>query len=654
MRAPDVGIFAGDLINRGRPIKFVANGKNYVGMAGDTILSALLANGVSSAGKHLGHPIALTERIQPAFYLDYADADPIALPASRTCIWEGARFSTRKTGHRNLGSAIGRLLGKRATDLGCDFSDSAQHIFRPDSAGSNETQKVDVVIVGGGVAGMAAARDLGEAGKHVVLVERAMRLGGDYQLFGASEGEPDAQTLTQELEDAIAKLDNVQVLLGAEAFDAYNRTIAVHHVIQQDEKTSTQITKYTCQHIILATGMADRLPVFPGNGQPGVVRLVEAFHLAQDYGVWTQGDTHISGSTSAIYRFGILAKEAAQAVSRISDFRLEPHSRFRDFAKAHGLQLSQGQVITSAHLGGADGGLEIAFSTVWDEPGQGIQELLTDRLIVSDGWIQRLRLWSALSGKMIWPNTNQGFVAGSGPKHVHLAGSVTGLRSIGACQASGHAAALAALGRRTKATIKDPAFDPAFESLDGDRARAETDDEFPAYLTGSRTLATSVQPQRSGLFGAAKVEHAKHMHLAGRRLTLEDIATMVHIGDVAGADAGLFSQERNFRPIHIRATQNTSPNPNAPVNTPNLNFLEGRITKPLKTCLIQGDAQRAFEPGAFVFPSSDHDDVAKAIGVVIGQEGTQSRVRLSAGFAIVGERVSVFEGNRHHGAVINA
>src|SRR5690606_12070567 len=101
--------------------------------------------------------------------------------------------------------------------------------------------EADFAIVGGGVAGLAAAVTASAEGRSAVLIERSPRLGGAIDFFGAVEGEARPETTLAELEAGLDGKLPVTRLLGAEAFAIEGATVLVHQVVVESGRPRSRV-----------------------------------------------------------------------------------------------------------------------------------------------------------------------------------------------------------------------------------------------------------------------------------------------------------------------------------------------------------------------------------------------------------------------------
>ena len=271
---------AGDWLTRARELAFEFEGRRYTGFEGDTITSALAAAGVMTLGRSFKYH-------RPRGIWSFANHDANNLfevdgvPNVRgdiTPLAQGCKvFAVNTRG--GVEKDRGRFIEWLAPFLPVGFYYKAFHgrrfprwekrirafsgLGRIDArAPKLRTPKryafCDVLVVGGGVSGMAAALSAADAGARVLLVEENARLGGSAAWSGASAAELAAMT------GRIASSGNIVVLTPACAVGYY----ADHWVAVME---GDRLTKVRAGAVVFATGAIEQPAVFRNNDLPGVM-----------------------------------------------------------------------------------------------------------------------------------------------------------------------------------------------------------------------------------------------------------------------------------------------------------------------------------------------------------------------------------------------
>lgn len=578
--------WGGGAIDRSRPLRFRLDGRVIEGFAGDTLASALLANGITAAGLREGDSIGLETGL-PVLLTARGKTDTL-LPIDRTPALDGLDLVTPGKAVRR--GWLARLLPdkrKASTSLGLDLPPQGEAPWH--SSPVAETIEVDLLVVGAGVAGLAAAK----AGRGRVLVcERRSFVGGDARFYGTigDETPPD-----QRIASLLAGF-TAEVLTSTEILRLDGQVAQAHQVRLRDGALESRLIEIRATRIVLATGAPERLPVFAGNRLPGVTGAIAAFHLAERFGVWPGRRAVISTPASEGYRLGLQASDAGLSVQRIADTRLGPNSRFIDFCKASGVSFASGLVprLASPALENA---LSVSFAVAIEGIAQETAHLVTDRLVAAGGRQPELELWLAAGGAVTWHGDR--FLATGTLEHVALAGAAAGYRRADACEQSGKAAATG----KTIAIV-DQLIDPAFETPPAPTPiapHAIAEKGAPAaFLAGGARL--TLRP--------AQAETA----LPDLPLGLHELAAMVQLKALPAEHAGAVAGERIPVPGRI-APSTWQPPASAPADA-EPGFLAGRFGPRPQACLVGSADARFFEVGSLIFADRLATDPAAAVGAV--------------------------------------
>jgi len=595
----------GSVLDRSQPLRFRLNGRQIEGFSGDTVLSAALANGIQSAGRHADTPLALDETFAPLVATHGGEP----LPMDRTPAIDGAEFTT--IGIRRdpiassgvLGALRHLLVGPNRT-LNHRYGDVPPSPEPWRTARPEEEILAEFAIIGGGVAGLAAAGAASAASRSAVLIERTPTLGGAIHFFGAVENEDSPDVTLERLMRGLDGKTPVTRLLAAEAFAIDYGTVKVHQVVAEGGRIRSRVLAVTARTVILAPGSLERLPVFAGNRAPGVVAALAAYHRARRYGVWVGKRTIVNTPHSNAYRLALQAADVGISVQRIVDTRINPHSRFVDFAKASGITLASGLVASRADpIRRNEPGLRVGFAVAIEDIARDSQTFETDTLIAAGSWQPDLTLWLSAGGSVGWDAQNNWLAPRGSRENLVLVGSAAGWHSTTAAIGSAEAAVAAALGK-APAPFEDIRIDATFETPDAPTPVAPRRVTGPAYLDRGISLVT----RRSA------APDLTHHPVA---LSLGDIAAAVQIGAMAPRDAGPVAAERCGISGDIAGGAWTLPAEAAATEIPPVpTYLTGRFgPKPL-LCVVTAFDPRHFEPGCLVFERSEVLDPLKAIGVV--------------------------------------
>lgn len=637
-RLPDTAPrgFSGSEIDRGKPIRFRLDGRIVSGFAGDTVLSAALASGIDTLGTKDDSPIGLTSRANPAISHASLAGDPQrALPMARTLASDGAEYVSlgrkRRVGLAQLFRA-GRTLGLPLDDL--------HALDRPwRSTIGAQGSGADLLVIGGGVAGMAAALAGARSGLSVILAEASPHLGGHSGLFGTQDGEDAPEGSMARLAAEIASHPAITTLTATRVFALRAGLARVHQVEMQSASAQGHVIDIAATRIIIATGSLERLPIFPGNRLPGVVGTLDAYEMATRYGVWPGHSALVATSSSPAYRLAMLASDAGITIGRIFDSRPHPASRFIEFSRAYGIVQSPGTMPSSVALARAGGALSV-------HPDRAdASAMLCDRLLACAGWQPDLTLWHIAGGTSHWHPGHARLEAVGTLDAIALAGSVAGYFTRRGCIQSGADAVDQLLGRERR-PVNDPRIDPLYETPDTPAAIAAANSEAaPAYLDAGtsmlqrpaprpRRLSLPFRPhQRTGLLVLSE---------APQPLAVCDVAAGVDLGLIPHGAAGIVAQER-VALVPLSPSREDAPTPPAPSLGPDdiPPYLRGRYGSDARTVRLRPVETRSFEIGALIYRNADEADPLGAVGVVLRETDAGCMALVAAEIARPGVNVTI-------------
>lgn len=599
---------AGAHIDRARPIRFTINGRVTPGFEGDTVLSALLAAGVDTIGTHAGQPLGLRASAAPAIaYAAKASAPEHALPMERTPARDGAEYRIVTTSPPP--GLFARLFQPGRT-LGL-MLDTHGSLARPWRAiRGQQGEPSDLIVIGGGVAGMAAALAGAHAGLKVKLLEASPHLGGYSGLFGTQDGESTPQENVTALATEIAANANITVHTHSEVFAIGEGLVRAHQLETRGERVESHVTDLTARHIVVATGALERLPVLPGNRLPGIVGAQDAFELAYRYGIWPGQSWLLATSGNPAYRLAVLLAESSMALDRILDGRDHASSRFIEFCKAYGIRQFPG---TTPHAITPGPHGQLLVDLPHGNP------VIVDRLVLCGGWQPDLTLWHLAGGESRWNVQRQRLEPVGEVPGLALAGSAAGHFTRRGCVTSGIDAVDRLLGRPGKG-IEDPVIDAFYETPDRQMQVEPGEDTLsPTYLDADETLMLrpAPPPRRhwTQVFRGPRHTPVRVLSEAPQPLSIGAICAGVAIGLIPPESAGIVAQERVALVPLLRTEAAELPAPAALADIPS--YLADRFGPDAIVARLRHDPSRQMGSGALIFAGEDTLDPRRAVGVVL-------------------------------------
>lgn len=617
--------YSGQLIDREKPLKFTLDGFEYEGFAGDSILSSILAEGTDTFGLIDGEPVALDERLHPPVALASDDAHPgKALATDRTPVRDGMELVSLASPNPEavtMGARIGAGWRKfRKKDRPSLERDP--HSVSPAPGPWQEMQaakmiEADLVVVGGGVAGLSAASEGLERGWRVCIVERAASVGGDASFFGGAEDKARLQGLVDDLHKMGGPEGRLRILTRTEALSLSAGIIRAHQIEANDGLPTGKVIGLKGRSIVLAPGAQERLPLFPGNRLPGVMGARAAHRFAESYGVWRGQTAVINTASSAATQVSLQAADLGISILKLTDNRAEPQSLFFEYAKAYGISLATGlKVVGTEPVENRQ--LAISLGLTSESSGQSVEALTADRLLVCGGWQPDLGLWHMAGGQAIWNTDFQRLQASGEVEGIALAGFCAGASSFSDCVKSGQDAVQRLDGGRVAVSQKNAV--PEFESEDGPwPVSRQPDAGQSCFLDAGFGLTTwAPEPEKTGLAGLLNFgRRANSPEL--RALSLNEVAAKVVLGEIPAETAGIFASERCVAPAELRR-HSSSPKAHTPATPPDIlpAYLAYRFGGGEQIVTLTNAEGRGVDVGCLIFANSSDNRPEQSIGVITG------------------------------------
>jgi len=574
----------GRFTDRGKQIGFTFNGRRFTGFEGDTLASALLAGDQILVGRSFKYH-------RPRGIVASGAEEPNALVG----LGEGARFEPDQRATTtelfdglvaesqnhwpSLAFDVGEINAKLARCLPAGFYYKTflwprsfwKHIYEPvirRSAGLGKAPHpevrdadryehfhahTDVLIVGGGVAGLQAARNAARAGVQVLLLEQTAHWGGRAPVDGGTiEGRDPEAWVAQTVAELEAK-DNVRMRLRCMGAGVYDHGYALGYERVTDHKPGApgprhRLWRIRARQIITATGAIERPLSFAGNDVPGVMLASAVRDYVVNYGVAPGDRTVVVTNNDDAYRTAILLKQRGLDVPAILDARPMGGGALMQQARDLGIRVEAARGISKV-LGGA----RVTGVAICDQAGGGsmLEEIACDAVAMSGGWSPVVHLWSHCGGKLTWdadgaffrPDPSRAPTGADGKPFVIAAGSANGhlgLQEALACADGAGKAAVEAMGRRFEESpvpraesTEEAALLPVWLMPQGARA----DLRMKAFLDYQNDVKVS-DIQLAAREGYESVEHAKRyttLGMATDQGKLSNINGLAILSDALGA-----------------------------------------------------------------------------------------------------------------------
>lgn len=491
---------SGGRLQRDKTLHFTYDGKQYEGFAGDTLASALLANGVKVVGRSFKYhrprgiytagseePNALVQlesgaRTEPNRRATEVELYDGLSATSQNC-WPSVNFDVGA-----INARVARLLPAgfyyKTFMWPASLWTTYEHFIRKAAGlGKSPTEidpdrydkthaHCDVLIVGAGPAGLQAALSAGRSGARVMLIDDRAEFGGS---LIASSVDIDGQPAMAWVAAAVQELEGMKEVTmlrrtTVTGYYDYNFLVANERVsehlpqAQRHGAPKERLYKIRAKQVVLATGSIERPMVFADSDRPGVMLAGALDAYIHQYGVLPGKRIVVTTNNNSAYSAALSARDAGAQVE-IVDVRDNPSGALVDQARAAGITIRQNQTITAVNYsrGTIRGASTMTLAADGKTVSGSANTIDCDLIAVSGGWTPTVHLFSQGKGKLTWLEDQHCFVPGVGAPNNpnHSAGSCKATWALGDCLAEGAeagAAAAAAAGFASAVPAPSPSF----------------------------------------------------------------------------------------------------------------------------------------------------------------------------------------------------
>jgi sarcosine oxidase, subunit alpha len=454
---------SGGHVDRTQSIRFTFDGKAYTGFAGDTLASALLASGVQVFGRSFKYHrprgvIAAGSEEPNALVTVIRDAARIApnLRATQVELYEGLvaqsqnRWPSLGFDVQAVNDVMSPLLPAAFYYKTFMWPKSAWHklyepfIRRAAGLGEPPTQPdpdrysqryahCDVLVVGAGPAGLAAALAASANGARVMLCDEQPAFGGS--LLDEPSAVVDGVSAGDWVRNAVATLrsrPHVTLLSRTTAFGYFphnmlglNERITEHLPAPAADLPRERLWQVRAARVVIAAGAIERPLVFPGNDRPGVMLASAARTYLHRHGVAVGKNVVLVTGCDAAYATALDLRVAGVRIALIADVRADAAGAPLDIARQAGIE-----VVTGATVLGTRGRLGVRDVTIGLLSNGNLtstRRVECDALLVSGGYTPSVHLFSQSRGKLQFDDARQAFLPATSAEPERSAGSCRGV-----------------------------------------------------------------------------------------------------------------------------------------------------------------------------------------------------------------------------------
>ncbi|MCV3735980.1 sarcosine oxidase subunit alpha [Rhizobium sp. TRM96647] len=446
-----------------RTARFSFDGKSYEALEGDTVASALIANGVHLVGRsfkyHRPRGIVSAGPEEPNALIDVARDAARRQPNVRATVQEvfdGLKATSQNRwpslsfdvgGFNNLLSPffaagfyyktfmwpkaawekVYEPFIRRAAGLGtAPTEDDPDHY-------ANRYATCNVLVVGAGVAGLSAALSAAATGARVILCDEQPEVGGalHYDRSVTVDGK-DGFAWAQAAAAGLAAMENVTVLTRTTAFGYYNHNFVglvervTDHVARPDKKAPRErLWQVRAKRVILATGAIERHMVFGNNDRPGIMLASAARTYLNHFGVAVGKKVAVYTANDSAYEAAFDLKRAGVQIAAIVDSRAKPGDAVLNEARSHGIEVLTGHSVIDTK-----GHRRVSSIVVCRNGGGGKRTIAVDALLTSAGWTPSVHLFSQSRGKVAYNAETGQFLPGTYAQDCLSVGACNGTGSL--------------------------------------------------------------------------------------------------------------------------------------------------------------------------------------------------------------------------------
>ncbi len=468
-RVPNAG-----RLKHARAARFTFDGVSYAGVEGDTLASALLANGVHLVGRsfkyHRPRGILSAGAEEPNALVEIRRDAARRTPNVRATVQELYDGLTAVSQNRwpSLSFDVGAVNDLFSPFFSAGFyyktfmwpKSAWKNLYEPNiraAAGLGQAPDqpdpdhysarfahCEVLVVGAGAAGLAAALAAAETGMRVILADEQALLGGSLRFeSGARIDGQDGWAWAEAAAARLMAMGNVRVLTRTTAFGYYAQNfvglterVSDHLGTPGDGLPRERLWQVRARRVVLATGAIERHMVFADNDRPGVMLASAARTYLNHYGVAVGRNVGVYTANDSAYSAAIDLKKAGVNIAAIVDLRDNPAGELIDQARQAGIEIHDGRAVI-----GVGGRRRVSSMTVRHKTETKSQRTIPiDALLTSAGWTPSVHLFSQSRGKVAFNEETRRFAPGTYAQDCASVGACNGTDGLSASMDEAYAA----------------------------------------------------------------------------------------------------------------------------------------------------------------------------------------------------------------------
>ena len=460
-------INSSNFIDETTRVSFKFDGKTYYGFKGDTLASALIANGIHLVARsfkyHRPRGIMTAGSEEPNAIVQINGNTAYTEPNVRATeieIYDGLEASSQNC-WPNVNFDIGGINNILSPLLPAGFYyktfmwpasfwEKYEYFIRKSAGlGKSPTKPdpdlyehkyihCDVLVIGGGISGIMAAKTAAENNYKTLLLDEKPHLGGTTIYQSSEFNKINNQYSSKWLENEISKLKNIKNLeiktrTSVAAYHGYNFLLARENLTdhlplnKKKDKIRQRLLKIRAKKVIAATGSIERPLIFNNNDRPGIILSSAIKKYSDYYGVVCGKENILFTNNDSAYETAISLFNKGIKINAIIDIREKVNSEITNHAEKIGIKIYNSYTIVDTS--GYRRIKEVSIMKL-SKDGQSVTgskiKIKCDCLGISGGWTPAVHLFTQSGGKLKFDNEDNVFIPSKYPSDQISIGSCNG------------------------------------------------------------------------------------------------------------------------------------------------------------------------------------------------------------------------------------